>query len=126
LPSLDWQRFCDGANLTVDGQNRILVSLPGQRRHRVRVADEADCLVLSAMVARAAILEAVDRPILWAWRRNRGTRLVGFRLDARDALIGEARVPKAGISGEEFRTYVNAVARECDRFEYLLTGQDRE
>ena len=53
-----------------------------------------------------------------------GTELVGFRIDARGRLIGEAWVPKAGVTSSEFTSYLRAVAAECDRFEYQLTGSD--
>lgn len=33
-------------------------------------------------------------------------------------------MPKAGLTGAEFGAYVRAVAAECDRFEYQLTGKD--
>ncbi|HEU5178897.1 MAG TPA: hypothetical protein VFU24_15710, partial [Burkholderiales bacterium] len=59
---------------------------------------------------------------LRAWRRNRSSQLVGFRVDQRGRLVGEAWVPKAGLSAQEFQVYVRRVAAECDRFEYLLTG----
>lgn len=53
-------------------------------------------------------------------------QLVGFRLDQKGRLVGEAWVPKAGLSRDEFLLYVKRVADECDLFEYHLTGNDRE
>jgi hypothetical protein len=58
------------------------------------------------------------------WRRNRVTELVGFRLDRRGRIIGEAVLPSPGLTAKEWDLYVRAVARACDRFEYVLTGQD--
>ena len=66
-----------------------------------------------------------DLPIQ-VWLRNRATALVGFRIDSRGRLVGEALVPKAGLTAEEFQIYVRAVAVQCDRLEYLLTGRDQE
>jgi hypothetical protein len=40
--------------------------------------------------------------------------------------VGEALVPKAGLSTQEFQLYVRTVAVEADRFEFVLTGRDRE
>ncbi|AUX27009.1 uncharacterized protein SOCEGT47_075820 [Sorangium cellulosum] len=51
---------------------------------------------------------------------------LGFRLEDRGRLVGEAWIPKAGLSVEEFATCVRQVAVECDRLEYLLTGKDAE
>ena len=56
--------------------------------------------------------------------RNRGNELVGFKIDAKRRLIGDAWVPKADLMGSEFTAYLHAVATECDRFEYQLTGSD--
>jgi len=52
--------------------------------------------------------------------------LMGFRIDRRGRLVGEAWVPKAGLTGEEFQLYVRHLAVEADRFEYGLTGRDSE
>jgi hypothetical protein len=41
-------------------------------------------------------------------------------------VVGEAWVPKEGLTAEEFQVYVRAVATESDRFEYALTGRDVE
>jgi len=41
-------------------------------------------------------------------------QLVGFRLDQKGRLVGEAWVPKAGLSGDEFLLYVERVER-CQR-----------
>jgi hypothetical protein len=53
-------------------------------------------------------------------------QLVGFRLDQKGRLVGEAWVPKAGLTRDEFLLYAKRVADECDLFEYHLTGKDRE
>jgi hypothetical protein len=60
-----------------------------------------------------------------AWERNRTSDLVGFKIDGRKCLIGEACVPTAGLTADEWGTHVRHVARTCDRMEYLLTGRDR-
>lgn len=46
--------------------------------------------------------------------------------DRRGRLVGEAWVPKAGLTGHEFQLYVRHLAVEADRFEYRLTGRDFE
>jgi hypothetical protein len=40
--------------------------------------------------------------------------VLGFRLDQKGRLVGEAWVPKAGLSRDEFLLYVKRVADECD------------
>jgi hypothetical protein len=40
--------------------------------------------------------------------------------------VGEAWIPKAGLTESEFQLYVRTLAIEADRFEYALTGRDSE
>jgi hypothetical protein len=123
---IDWQQFCCGAEGVTIARNGIDVITPNQRRHRVRIRETVDSYDLSAVVARPAALRDVPDASLRAWRRNRGMELVGFRIDRRGRLVGEAWVPKAGLGREEFLLYVRRVAAECDEFEFRLTGKDRE
>ena len=102
----------------------VRVTLPGGRVHRVSVAEEPDAYRLTAVVVRASVASGIDNLPVQTWDRNRSTELVGFKIDAKNRLIGEAWVPKAGLTGAEFGAYVRAVAAECDRFEYQLTGRD--
>ena len=122
----DWKAFCRAADdMTFDG-DVIVVTFPDQRSHRV-VVDEADEVYeFSAVVARPSALYDIEDAPLRAWRRNRATQLLGFRIDRKGRLVGEAWAPKAGLSRDEFLMYVRRVATECDLFEYHLTGKDRE
>lgn len=123
---IEWQRMCRSASgITVEG-NAVVVTFPNERRHRVEIKDCGDAFQLVGIVARPAAMEGIPDVPLRAWRRNRASRLVGFRLDQRGRLVGDAWVPKAGIEREELLLYIRQVAAECDRFEYLLTGKDRE
>lgn len=121
----EWARLCKGAGFLVDG-DEIEVHFADERHHRVRVDDEGDAWRIVGVVARRGLLEGMKDVALRAWRRNRSTQLVGFRLDDRGRLMGESWVPKAGLLADEFAMYVQQVAAECDRLEYLLTGRDTE
>lgn len=61
-----------------------------------------------------------------AWRRNASKALVTFAFDDNDRLIGLIEVPTATLDHEELDLYIETVAKECDRFEYALTGEDVE
>lgn len=111
--------------MSVDGDG-IDVIASNERRHRIGIRETADTYELTGVVARLAALSAVPDAPLRAWRRNRGMQLVGFRIDHKGRLVGEAWVPKAGLVRDEFLMYVRRVAAECDLFEYHLTGKDRE
>jgi hypothetical protein len=121
--AIDWRSYCPTSEFAVEGDS-VVVHLPGNRRHRVSIHDEQVLYRLTSAIARPSIIADIEAFPLQVWQRNRGTELVGFKVDARRRLIGEAWVPKAGLTGSEFRTYLHAVAAECDRFEYHLTGSD--
>ena len=116
-----WEQFCNAPDFEVDGPS-IAVKFAEERSHTVTVKEQPDTYVLSAVVARQAVLAFDDLP-LEVWLKNRSVTLVGFRIDRRGRLIGEAWVPKAGLDAGEFQVYVRTLAIECDRFEYLLTGR---
>ena len=54
------------------------------------------------------------------------SRLRAFAFDENDRLIGVVEVPSGTLQDEELRIYIEALAKECDRFEYVLQGWDRE
>lgn len=121
----DWVRFCRAKDLTVV-ESDVDVRFGDGRSHRVTVTDEGDTYLISGFVVRQAVAASIPDLPVRAWVRNRATRLVGFRVDRRQRLVGEAWLPKAGLTPEEFQLYLRLVASECDRFEYVLTGRDVE
>jgi hypothetical protein len=97
------------------------------RRHAVRLTHVADGIRLEATVATARTLDSIamhDDPHRWAWRRNRVSNLVGFRVDGQQRLLAEAVVPLIALTEDEFVTYLMAVASEADRMELVLTARD--
>ena len=104
----------------------VEVTFASERRQRVRIEDQGDAFRLCSVAARAEKLSTLSSPELWAWERNRSLSLMGFRMDERGRMIGEAWVPKVGLTAEEFQLFVRTVALECDRFEFILMGQDHE
>ena len=52
--------------------------------------------------------------------------LVTFACDDNDRLIGVVEVPSGTLQDEELRVYIEALAKECDRFDYAPKGWDRE
>jgi len=59
-----------------------------------------------------------------AWRKNALIDLVTFAFDDKHRLIGVLEQPVATLDTEELRFYVETLAKDCDRFEYVLTGRD--
>jgi hypothetical protein len=119
----DWRRLLKGNYATVVGEE-VLVELAGDRKHQVKVYDEGDQLRLRGIVATPSRIGDLDYETRRAWEHNRTNSLVGFRVDRRGRLVGECLVPVAGITADELSFCLRAVAVECDRYEYLLTGKD--
>jgi hypothetical protein len=119
----EWIVLCQADDLTV-GEPHIQVRLGESRCKKVSVTDGPEVYSLSAVVVGKATVSALPNLAIQAWRRNRSTPLVGFRVDERGRLVGEAWAPNVGLTPIEFQTYVRTVAVECDRFEYTLTGRD--
>jgi hypothetical protein len=121
----EWEDLCRADDLTVSGAS-VEVPFADGRHHRVRVDACGDDYQLSAFVVRQAVVNQLADLPSRIWFRNASTPLVGFRVDCHGRLVGEARVPKAGLSAAEFQLYLRNLAVECDRFEYVLTGRDVE
>lgn len=122
----DWVRYCNRADDLSVSEPHVDVTFGDGRRHRVTVKDEGDSYLIGGCVVRRAVVTSVaDLPVR-VWTRNRAAQLVGFRIDRRLRLVGEAWIPKEGLTPEEFRLYLRSVAYECDRFEYILSGRDLE
>jgi hypothetical protein len=120
----DWRTYCRGhKNLQIDSECVIVVFDNG-RQQIVRVRDGGEYYELSTIIVKRGKLEGIADVALRAWKRNRLTRLVGFRVDERGHLVGDAWMPKAGIQAAEFLLVLRRLAAESDRFEYLLTGTD--
>lgn len=119
----DWKSFCREKHLDID-QTRVCVTFKDQRKHWLNVIDEGDSYLLRGHVASRKTVRSVHGLPVKIWLRNRTTQLVGFRIDNKSRLVGEAWVPKDGLNAEEFQMYLNILASECDRLEFLLTGTD--
>jgi hypothetical protein len=123
--AIDWRELVQGAGIAVEGDG-LEVALGDERLHRVSVRELAECILLTAVVTSASVTRRIEAPVVEAWTRNRGARVANFYLDARGRLVGEARVPLAGLTGDELSFCVRKLAEECDRFEQNLTGRDVE
>ena len=122
--SRDWHSFCNDASCGIEDDS-IDVDLVDGRSHRVRVESTSGAWQLTAVVATPSVLDqldAFDPPSNRCWLRNRLIDLVGYRIDRRGRLVANAWVPKLGLEAEEFVIQVRLLAREADRFEFLLSG----
>lgn len=101
----------------------------GTRHQDVEVRMVGDDYVLTSVVLPTSEVTATADG--WrglarlAWQRNADTDIVAFSFDERDRLVGRILHPAATIDIEELLLYVRSLVRDCDRFEYLLSGLDR-
>ena len=123
------QRIADESGWEFDGKRLEMPVGAGGRRHRINLARKRNGdYVLTCVVLGSATV--TDSKAKWrelarlAWRRNAEQELVTFAFDDSHRLVGQVRHPADHLDFEEFELYVRTLARECDRFEYLLTGQD--
>ena len=124
---VDWKRLSREAGLRPGYDGTIDVALDGGRHQKVSVEvaeSGATFIRVWSTVAGRTASEKIEDLARGAWFRNKSVDMVGFRTDEDGRLLGESRVPIAGLTSGEWAVYVRAVARACDRLEFLLTGRD--
>lgn len=98
--------------------------------HRVHLERRDDRYRFWSVVVGAAVVtrgqDAWRNLAYRAWRKNALKEMVGFSFDCEHRLIGLVEQPAATVDREELVLYVETVARECERFEYKLSGHDRD
>jgi hypothetical protein len=124
----DWRETARRAGFPVGKADTTTVELHGGGSQRVefKVDEINDALRATSIIAAPSVLgkAAGDSAHRYAWVRNRLSDLVGFSVDRRGRLIGEAWIPLEGLTPDEFGLYVSELARVCDWHEFRLTGED--
>ena len=99
------------------------------RGQKVYLLRDGDRYVFRSVVLPSADVTRDDdrwRKIAYrVWRRNASKELIIFSFDKDDTLIGLIEAPAGTLDAAELDLYIQTVAKECDRFEYALTGEDR-
>lgn len=129
------RRLLGGRVVDVEGHrieweaNWLLVTFPSGRTQRIRYEKRDGTVRLISKVAyRSELdslgvpLEQVARDIL---RRNRETRVVAFGLGKDRRVEAWVSAPAEHLQRRELLFYLVTLAREADRYEYLLTRGDR-
>lgn len=109
--------------------NYILVSVDRSgRTQRVHMTRKRNEYVLSSVVARISdvVGTSLNLTLLLKriWTRNALKPLVNLNIDGRDRIVGSISIPVGKESQSSIAFYLENLARECDRFEYILTGTD--
>lgn len=104
----------------------LLVTFQNGRRQHITISRKQDRYVMSSVVLKRKQVEELGRTQVLArlWQRNRNINVVTFSLDQQGHLMGQIEQLAETIDVEEFIFYIELLARECDQFEYVLTGKD--
>lgn len=106
----------------------IDVTLAGTRHQRIAVARVGPYIRLSSVVMGATRVErqGLAKALLSAWQRNRAIDVVDFTLDAKRRLVGEIDALADTLDAAELAFYIERLATECDRLEYVSSGRDEQ
>ena len=109
--------------------DQIRVEVRGGSRRQIIAIKRRDHLYVftSVVLGTRGVTKDVRRwrrLVRLVWERNARHQLVTFRFDRRDRLVGQIQHQANFLDPKELELYVNMLARECDRLEYLLTGKD--
>lgn len=109
-------------------RNSILVTFSNSRRQVISVERQNDHYLMVSVVLERSQVNRIGRSRLLAllWQRNREANIVAFSLDKRGRLVGQIEQLVETIDPQELAFYIELLARECDQFEYVLSGKDLE
>ena len=107
-------------------KGRVDVSFSNGRGQAITYKLRGELYLFTSRVARPSTVKKygagpLARRIL---ERNRVTEIVGFRLTNAGGIEAFFRHRADTLQREELVFFLAVLAREADRFEYLLTGQD--
>ena len=90
----------------------------------IRLTESEDTFQLSTTVAEVPIRKKKDDLLFRIWRRNAINPVVTLSLSNTGQVVGEVICPKDSTQASELKFYIETLARDCDRFEYILSGAD--
>lgn len=105
----------------------LTASLPGGRTQRIDTRG-GDLHLCSVVACKAAVPTNSKRKAAFIrrlWEISAHTDLVAFGLDGHGRVVGTCTHPLATLDPEELEIYLLALVRECDRLEWVITGEDR-
>ena len=104
------------------------LSLGNARQQRVRIIRSNDYYQLSSIVLGRQQTRSLSpkRIAELVWLRNQETDVVAFGWDKRDRLVGRIDQLAETMDAEDLFFYLEMLALECDRLEWLITGEDKQ
>lgn len=104
----------------------VEVIFKNQRHQIITTERQNERYILTSIILKRKQVKQIGRSriLLRLWQRNRETNVVVFSLDKHGQLVGQIEQLAETIDLEELTFYLELLARECDQFEYILTGKD--
>ena len=144
MPSKDLNRIyglVDKLSLEFDGEfsrrkNHIAVELNWNsrkdtvrgRKQKILIGRKENLLTMKSVVVKLndshQLLSKVSKLKREIWRRNGLVPIVSFSIDSRQRIVGTISILYSTVSKSDLVFYLRTLARECDRFEYVLTLTD--
>ena len=105
----------------------IQVVLGNGRKQKIKLSQKGRYYRLTSVILKRVEVARLrerkkDQLLPLLWLRNRETNLVAFTLDKDDRLVGTIEQPYDTADVEEVMYYLEKLAWECDRLEYLFRG----
>lgn len=123
------QKVTDSRLKVEAGPGWVKVMLGEGRSQTVHIQREDDRYVFTSVVLGATRTEQQRKDLMGfaerVWFRNRQTDVVNFTIDLQNRLVGRIENLADSLDDDELFFYLSRLAIECDRMEYLLTGDNR-
>ena len=108
----------------------VSLRLPrGTRQQQIQIREDGSLFEFSSQIANVRDVGRVTKTVRRAlqfriWRLNALKPVVCLSMDESDRIFGSVSFPIESAHKNEVEFYLVILARECDRFEYILTGSD--
>ena len=101
------------------------------RRQEIRLIDKGEFVALQSVVAKSKELHISSRQDKLnlhkrIMERNAVKQVVALYIDNRDRVIGSTSIHIKTITKSKLEFTLSILARDCDRFEYILHGEDNQ
>ena len=114
---------------TRDGKDVLIRLDRADRTQKIRISQKNDTYQFSSVVARVKDVtgrgdESRSSLLFRILCRNALKPIVFLYIDSRDRVVGNVTCPIDSTHAKEIEFYLTILARDCDRFEYILAGSD--
>lgn len=115
---------------TRNGKDVLIRLDRADRTQKIRISQKNDTYQFSSVVAQVRDVagqgaESRNTLLFRILCRNALKPIVFLYIDGRDRVVGMVTCPISSTHAKEIELYLTTLARDCDRFEYVLGGNDK-